>query len=138
MVGEHRLSELIQPLAAGEPTGRNDHRQVTWLQRLCLLDEVVIDGCCARSKAAVTELIRRVANDYVELHIASKQLGQASLDVVGVDERVGVGFEAFAAVEDALTGPAVFAAGANPRVLGAFEPDRKSTRLNSSHVALSR
>jgi hypothetical protein len=70
-----------------------------------------------------TGLVRRVANDHVELHIASKQLGHPSLDVVGVDERIGVGFKPFAAVKGALAGAAVLALAINPRVLHALEPD---------------
>ena len=46
-----------------------------------------------------SHLVRRVADDHVELHIASKQLGHPSLDVVGVDERVGVGFKPLAPVQ---------------------------------------
>jgi len=67
-----------------------------------LLYEVLINGRCARSKAIIAQLIRRVANDHVELHIASKRLGHSSLDVVGVDERISVGFEPFATVQALL------------------------------------
>ena len=68
-------------------------------------------------------MIRRVANDHVELHIASKQLGKPSLDVVGVNERIGVGFEVFATIERLLAGAAISAVFTFPGVLGAFEPD---------------
>ena len=54
-----------------------------------------------------SKLVRRVADDHVELHVASEQLGDPSLDVVGVDERVGVGFESFASVEGLLARAAV-------------------------------
>ena len=41
---------------------------------------------------AIAQLIWRVANDYVELHIASKQLGHPSLDIVSVNECIGMSF----------------------------------------------
>ena len=34
VVGEHRLSELIQPLAASKPARGNDHGQIAWFERL--------------------------------------------------------------------------------------------------------
>ena len=69
--------------------------------RLRLLDEHAgRSGTSLRAAAIRRQLVRRVADDHVELHIASKQLGDPSLDVVGVDERIGVGFEAFATVEE--------------------------------------
>jgi hypothetical protein len=74
IVGEHGLPELIKLLTTRKPSGRNNHRQVAWLQRLCLLYEMLINGRRALSKPTVIELIRRVANDHVELHIASKRL----------------------------------------------------------------
>jgi hypothetical protein len=57
------------------------------------------------------------------LHIPSNQLGEPSLDVVGVNERVGVGFKVFAAIKSTLAGAAVAAPAADPGVLGAFEPN---------------
>ena len=89
------------------------------------------------------QLVGRVADDDVELHVVSEQLGDPSLDVVGVDEGVGVGFEALATVEGLLAGAAVLALavgalldrlavlvggldelrGADPGVLDALEPD---------------
>lgn len=72
----------------------------------------------------VVQLVRRVANNYVELHIVSKQPGYPSLDVVGVNERIGVGFQPFAPVQCALAGAAISAFAMGPRVLGALEPAR--------------
>ena len=56
-----------------------------------------------------SKLVRRVTDDDVELHVASEQLGDPSLDVVGVDERVGVRLEARATVEGLLARSAVLA-----------------------------
>src|SRR5258705_7277116 len=47
----------------------------------------------------------------------------ASLDVVGVNERVSVGFKRFAAFERLLARAAVHAPAFSPRVLHTFEPD---------------
>jgi hypothetical protein len=66
---------------------------------LRLLYEQLVDRRSARAVAAVVQLVGRVADDHVELHVSSEQLGDPSLDVVGVDERVGVGFKPFATVE---------------------------------------
>jgi len=84
---------------------------------------VLINGSCARSKAIIAQLIRRIANDHVELHIASKKLAYASLDVVGVNERIGVGLQTLATVKGLLACAAVLAIATNPHVLGALEPD---------------
>ena len=79
--------------------------------------------------AAIVELVRRVANDHVELHVVSKQLGDPSLDVVGVDERVGVGFKTFAAVEGLLAGSAVLALAIGDFVIGL--PSSSAVSTNS-------
>ena len=60
------------------------------------------------------KLIRWISDDYVELHVASKYLGQPSFDVVGVNERVGVGFKVFATVENGSCGAAELALGRPP------------------------
>ena len=83
-------------------------RQESRLEPLRLLDELLVDRRRRAFHPSPAELVRRVADDHVELHVVSKQLGDPSLDVVGVDERIGVGFEAFATViELPLAGAAV-------------------------------
>ena len=73
--------------------------------------------------AAVAELVRRVANDYVEVHVAAEKLRDLLFCVVGVDEGVGVRLLRVASVERVLARSAVRAAPAFPRVLGPLEPD---------------
>jgi len=73
--------------------------------------------------AALAKLIWRVTDNHVELHIAPKQLGHPSLDVIGVYERIGVGLKCFTTVVIALIGTAVPTLAINPRVLGTLEPD---------------
>src|SRR5699024_701142 len=116
----------------------------TGIKFLGLFDKQLIDrrgtGAIA---SAITELVGRVADDDVELHVFSEQLRDASFDVVGVDEGVGVGFEvvtagiitfACSAVDalavdvegDLLTRQGVDAELAltpAPGVFGALEPD---------------
>ena len=75
------------------------------------------------STAPTSHLVRRVADDHVKLHIASKQLGNPSLDVVGVNERISMGFKPFAAIESLLARAAVLAPAIHPRVLHPLEPD---------------
>ena len=150
IVSEHRSPELVQTQAAGDPPRRDDHRQEARLELLRLLHERAGRSGVARAVAAIrAELVRRVADDDVELHVVSEQLGDASLDVVGVDEGVGVGLEALAAVEGLLAGAAVLAlavgelldlvavliGGVDP--LGAADPgvlDRSNQMLPSSVV----
>ena len=64
-----------------------------------------------------------VADDDIELHIASKQLGHPSLDVVCVNERVSVGFQRLAAIHLSLAGTTKSALAIGPCVLDALEPD---------------
>jgi hypothetical protein len=49
-----------------------------------LSNEEVIDRRVVRPTASASHLIRRVANDHVELHIASKQLGNPRFNAVGI------------------------------------------------------
>src|SRR5580704_1870952 len=77
----------------------------------------------ARTSCATFHLIRWISDDYVELHIASKNLGEPSLDVVGVNERVGVGFQSCRPVENGFAGSAILALVAVPSVFEALEPD---------------
>ena len=72
---------------------------------------------------AIVQLIRWISNDDVELHIASKYLGEPSLDVVGVNECVGMGFKTFGPVENGFCSAAKLALVAIPRVFDALEPD---------------
>ena len=72
---------------------------------------------------AIAQLVRWVANDHVELHVLSKQLGHASCDVVGVDEGIGVAFQIRAPVERGLTCAAERAFAVVPAVLAALKPD---------------
>ena len=74
-------------------------RQIARFELLRLLYEQLVDRRGARAEAAVVQLIRRVADDYVKLHVTSKNLVDPRLDVVGVNERVSVGFQSFAAIQ---------------------------------------
>lgn len=60
-------------------------------------------------KTAIVELIGRVANNDVKLHLFSKELGDARRDVIGVNERTGVALEPFPPVERPLACATVLA-----------------------------
>jgi len=121
-VSEHRLPKLGQTEATSHPSGRDDHCKVTGFKALRLLDEVLVDRNVPGA-AIRLQLIWRVADDDVELHVGSEQLRQAGLDVLRMDECVGVGLETFASIEGALAGATELALSAGPRMLGSFEPD---------------
>src|SRR5690606_13816317 len=73
--------------------------------------------------STVIQLIGRVSDDYVELHVFSKQLGHTCLDVIGVNEGIRVGLKLVAAIEGLLAGSAIPTLAPSPRMLRAFEPD---------------
>ena len=56
---------------------------------------------------AVAELVGRISNHNVEVHSGSKDFVDTLLDVVGMDERVGVGFEVVASPVVVLSRAAV-------------------------------
>ena len=64
-----------------------------------------------------------IADDYVKLHVFSKQLGDPSLDVVGMDECVGMCFLPLAAIHHLLACTAVRAFAVYPGVRQRPEPD---------------
>src|SRR5437773_7341989 len=80
-------------------------------------------GRCTTAATPIAELVGRVADDYVELHLASKQLGDPSVDVVGVDECIGMGFKIAPTIKCALAGTAERAAPVLQRVFDALKPD---------------
>jgi hypothetical protein len=59
----------------------------------------MVDRHGTHAKASVVHLIRWVADDYVELHMVSKDLGSPSLYIVSVDEGVRMRFERIASVQ---------------------------------------
>ena len=59
------------------------------------------------AESTVIELVRRVADDYIELHVSSEHLGDPTVAIVGVDERVGVGFKALATIQGVPGGATV-------------------------------
>ena len=73
----------------------------------------MINGFCTIASAtSVAHLVRRVSNNYVELHIFLEYFFDWF-----VNKRIGVGFAGVGAEVFALTGPAVYAAAAGiPRV----------------------
>src|SRR4051794_6971372 len=76
---------------------------------------------------AVVQLVGRIADDDVKLHVVSKELGDPSRDVIGMDEGVCVAFAAVAAVERPLTCAAVTTPAAavtsDPSMAHRLEPD---------------
>ncbi len=121
--GNHGLPELIQPLASREPAGGNNHRQEAWLKRFRLLDEQVIDRCRARAITAIAQLIRRISDNNVKLHIVSKYLGKPSRDVVGVDEGIGVVFQPLRPIKNRLPCSTVTAFSILPVMFRALKPN---------------
>ena len=109
MVGEHPIPEIVQTLPAREPSRRGDHHGIARVERECLLDEEIVDGRGRRAAttASIPQLIGRVADDDVELHVVSEQLGDPSSDVVGMDECVGVSFQVVTACVAAFASTAV-------------------------------
>ena len=83
----------------------------------------MIDRACLIAVPVRFKLIRRIANDYVELHIISEQLDNAGLDVMGVNESIGVGFAMCATVKNVPARPAKSALLFDPRMLHPLEPD---------------
>src|SRR5690554_4459683 len=81
---EHRLPEPVQSLATSEPTGWDHHRQESGLERFGLLYEQLVYRCRACAVPSIVQLIRRVPDDHIELHVSSEQLGHPSADVVRV------------------------------------------------------
>jgi len=72
----------------------------------------------------IIHLVRGVPNNYVKLHVGSKQLGDPSLDVVCVYERIGVVFSVFAPIQRRFACSAEFAfAFRIPCMLCPLEPD---------------
>src|SRR5438874_11688192 len=67
----------------------------------------MVDRGIVSSASSAGHLVRRVADDHVELHIASKYLGEPSFDIVGVDKRIGVGSWALFGSKDWSGCPAV-------------------------------
>jgi hypothetical protein len=88
-----------------------------------LLNESVVNRNGAGTETAVIELVGRVADDDIELHIASEQRGESMVDMARVDEVVGVCLEAFAAIERGAAGTAESTPAPSPCVLSTFEPD---------------
>lgn len=143
IVSQHCFSELVQTLTSREPPGRYDHGQVARIEFLGLFDEQLVDRSGACSVSAVAQLVRRVPDDDVELHVVSEQLADANSDVVCVNKRVGVSFEIVASRVvvfassaictsavgvngDLLAGQGVgteLALASAPGVFGALEPD---------------
>jgi len=74
-VSQHRLSELVQPLATSKPARGNDHGEIARCECFRLLHEQLIDGGSAGAEAAVIQLIRWISYYHVKLHIASKYFG---------------------------------------------------------------
>src|SRR5207248_1735557 len=83
----------------------------------------MVDRGVTRTACTAFHLIRGVADNHVKLHLASKQLGYSSLDVVGMDERIGVGFKPFTTVERLLTYPAKLAFAIDPCVFDPLKPN---------------
>src|SRR5699024_1979962 len=108
-----------------------------------VLYEVLVDRGGRRPIPTVAELVRRIADDDVELHVSSEDLCNPCGDVVGVCEGIGVRLEGLTAVvihfagtaepappvlidHAVLTGHGVdlkLALASGPRVLSALEPD---------------
>src|SRR5579883_2458572 len=99
-VAKHSVSKFFKAFPAREPPRRRNHRSIARFERQGSLNELVVDRCCRRSTAAaaIAELIRRISNDHVELHVTSKYLTYASLDVVGVDKPIGMSLTPLATV----------------------------------------
>src|SRR5579885_3245905 len=100
LVGKHHLTEFVHATPASHPTGRDNHAQVSRVQLHSLLHEQVIDCRIVGPTSAASHLIRWISNNDIELHVVSKQLENASFDVVGVDEWIGVSLQPVLAVED--------------------------------------
>jgi hypothetical protein len=71
---------------------------------------------------ALTKLVWWIADDHVELHIASKYLAQSRLHVVGMDKRISMCFKSFTTVVVASISTAKSALLTFPRVFYSLEP----------------
>ena len=125
-ISKHLLPKIIKTAPTCEPPRRSDHAEIAWLDPFGGLYELLVDRHRKATDGlatALSKLVRRISHDYVELHVGSKQLGQPSFYVVGVNERIGVGLESVAAVIVSLIGTAILAPAVHPCVLYAREPD---------------
>ena len=122
-VTEKRGAELAKSAATSHPSRGNNHAEEPGLQSHGLLHEQIVDRRVVRPTASASHLIRRVPDNHVEQHIASKQLGDPSLDVVRVDECVRMGLKPFTTVQRLFARAAVLAPAVHPRVLKSLEPD---------------
>ena len=120
---EHLCPELIKPSPACQPSRRRDENGIPRIKIECLLDKKMVDRGVTRTTCATSHLVGGITYNHVELHFASKQLGHPSRDVIGVNERIGVGLKPLATVKGLLAGAAILALAINPRVLDALEPD---------------
>src|SRR5690606_15496291 len=115
---EHLVSEFGKTLTTTHPARWNDHHEVSRLNRHGLLYKMVVNWRCASSVPPVVKLIWWVSDYHVKLHVAPEELGHSSLDIVGVDEGISMGFHVFAAVVGGLACPAELALAIHPCVLG--------------------
>jgi hypothetical protein len=74
VIAEHPVTELVKALPAGKPSRGRNHHGVARFKRQRGLDKLIVNGGRGgtASTTAIAKLIRRVSDDHVKLHIASK------------------------------------------------------------------
>ncbi|OPZ12114.1 MAG: hypothetical protein BWZ07_01555 [Alphaproteobacteria bacterium ADurb.BinA280] len=64
-----------------------------------------------------------ITDDYVELHIVSKQLDDASLNVIRVNKRIGIILNTRISIEECFWSTTKYALRVSPRMLDSLKPD---------------
>jgi len=67
----------------------------------------MINRRSARSISTIVQLIGRITDNDIELHVASEQLGRSSFNIIAVNECVGMSFKLITSVQGFLPGPAI-------------------------------
>ena len=79
-VSQHPGAEDIETFPSGEPSRRRDHQDVTRIHIDGLGYESVIDRRSIGTESLGANLVRRVPNDYVKLHVGHLLRGIGPVD----------------------------------------------------------
>ena len=93
LVRKHVRAKLVQSLAAAKPSGRDDHRDVARVHLLGLFHELLVDRGSTLAEATVPELVWRIADDDIELHVI-----EYSFRLRGMDKLICIAFQLTATV----------------------------------------
>ena len=87
VVRQHGITKSIKSFAPCVPASRNDHAQIAGIQFQSSCDKLVVNWFCAGGIPPIFQLIWRIADDDIEVHVENL------LRLECVDEFVGVAFQ---------------------------------------------